>query len=110
MASNSKSLEELVAVVVVLSGIGMGETGTDGSCSLGFVVVSGIGTGEASTGGSYILGFLISRSALAVAAKVSFCSGILRFLTPGLAGPTRAGRLAGKDGPSACSSQNMHGS
>ena len=27
-----------------------------------------------------------------------------------LAGPTRAGRLAGKDGPSACSSQNMHGS
>ena len=50
MASNSKSLEELVAVVVVvLSGIGMG--------------VSGIGIGEASTDGSCILGFLISRSA-----------------------------------------------
>ena len=49
MASNSKSLEELVAVVVVVSGIGIG--------------VSGIGIGEASTDGSCILGFLISRSA-----------------------------------------------
>ena len=40
MASNSKSLEELVAVVVVLSGIGMGEASTDGSwsCSLGFLI------------------------------------------------------------------------
>ena len=65
MASNSKSLEELVAVFVVVSGIGTGEESTDGSCSLGFVVVSGIGMGEASTGpgGSCILGFLISRSA-----------------------------------------------
>ena len=76
MASNSKSLEELVAVVVVLSGIGMGETGTDGSCSLGFVVVSGIGTGEASTGGSYILGFLISRSAWQREIRVILMMGI----------------------------------
>ena len=76
MASNSKSLEELVAVVVVLSGIGMGETGTDGSCSLGFVVVSGIGTGEASTGGSYILGFLISRSAWRREIRVILMMGI----------------------------------
>ena len=75
MASNSKSLEELVAVVVVVSGIrtgeanpvvsgiGIGETVTDGSWSLGFVVVSWIGVGEASSDGSCILGFLISRSA-----------------------------------------------
>ena len=63
MASNSKSLEELAAVFVVVSGIGTGEESTDGLCSLGFVVVSGIGMGEASTGGSCILGFLISRSA-----------------------------------------------
>ena len=76
MASNSKSLEELVAVVVLLSGIGMGETGTDGSCSLGFVVVSGIGTGEASTGGSYILGFLISRSAWRREIRVILMMGI----------------------------------
>ena len=76
MASNSKSLEELVAVVVVLSGIGMGETGTDGSCSLGFVVVSGIGTGEASTGGSYILGFLIRRSAWRREIRVILLMGI----------------------------------
>ena len=76
MASNSKSLEELVAVVVVLSGIGMGETGTDGSCSLGFVVVSGIGTGEASTGGSYILGFLIRRSAWRREIRVILMMGI----------------------------------
>ena len=63
MASNSKSLEELVAIVVVVSGTG--EASTDGSCSPGFVVVSGIGTGEASTDGSWScsLGFLISRSA-----------------------------------------------
>ena len=56
MASNSKSLEELVAVVVVVSGIGMGVSGIG-------IGVSGIGIGEASTDGSCILGFLISRSA-----------------------------------------------
>ena len=74
MASNSKSLEELVEVVVVVCGTG--EASTDGSCSLGFIVVNGIGTGEASTGGSYILGFLISRSAWQREIRVILMMGI----------------------------------
>lgn len=98
--------------VVGVGGVGVEGVGVEGVGVEGVGVVLESETEELTVAESLSCtrGFLINLSALAVAAKVNLGSGILRFLTPGLAGPTRAGRLAGKERLSAFSSQKIHGS
>jgi len=83
-------------------------TGRNGSGDIG------LGGDNSNSSGDLVCssdrGFLMRRRDLAGFSDLRFTSDIVLFFTPGLAGPTREGRLAGCSVPSAGRAQNMQGS